>query len=98
LRCQQINVLQWPGQLNYRLKAEEGNLTPPFENREVICCIFQPVAALAQGEKSESACREARSGRGFRGLNARIQLLPVMNADDLKKGLDIARHQAAQQG
>jgi hypothetical protein len=34
----------------------------------------------------------------FAGLNARLQLLPVMNADDLKKGLDIARHQAAQQG
>ena len=26
-----------------------------------------------------------------KGLNARLQLLPVMNADDLKKGLDIAR-------
>jgi hypothetical protein len=34
----------------------------------------------------------------FAGLNARLQLLPVMNADDLKKGLDIARHQAAQRG
>jgi hypothetical protein len=27
----------------------------------------------------------------FAGLNARLQLVPVMNADDLKKGLDIAR-------
>jgi hypothetical protein len=27
----------------------------------------------------------------FAGLNARIQLLPVMNADDLKRGLDSAR-------
>ncbi|MBO0718989.1 MAG: hypothetical protein J2P55_16895 [Rhizobiales bacterium] len=27
----------------------------------------------------------------FAGLNERIQLLPVMNADDLKKGLDVAR-------
>jgi len=27
----------------------------------------------------------------FAGLNARLQLLPVMNADDLKKGLDSAR-------
>jgi hypothetical protein len=25
------------------------------------------------------------------GLNARVQLLPVMNAEDLKKGLDTAR-------
>jgi hypothetical protein len=27
----------------------------------------------------------------FAGLNARVQLQPVMNADDLKKGLDSAR-------
>jgi hypothetical protein len=27
----------------------------------------------------------------FAGLKARVELLPVMNADDLKKGLDIAR-------
>jgi hypothetical protein len=27
----------------------------------------------------------------FAGLNARIQLTPVMNADDLKKGLDSAK-------
>ena len=27
----------------------------------------------------------------FVGLKARVELLPVMNADDLKKGLDIAR-------
>jgi hypothetical protein len=27
----------------------------------------------------------------FAGLNARVQLLPVMNAEDLKKGLDSAR-------
>jgi hypothetical protein len=26
----------------------------------------------------------------FEGLNAKVQLLPVMNADDLKKGLDLA--------
>jgi hypothetical protein len=27
----------------------------------------------------------------FAGLNARIQLLPAMNAEDLKKGLDLAK-------
>jgi hypothetical protein len=27
----------------------------------------------------------------FAGLNAKIQLLPAMNAEDLKKGLDTAR-------
>ena len=27
----------------------------------------------------------------FAGLNARVQLLPVMNAEDLKRGLDSAR-------
>jgi hypothetical protein len=27
----------------------------------------------------------------FAGPNARVELLPVMNADDLKKGLNIAR-------
>jgi hypothetical protein len=27
----------------------------------------------------------------FAGLNARVQLQPVMNADDLKRGLDSAR-------
>lgn len=30
----------------------------------------------------------------FAGLNARIELLPVMNAEDLKKGLDSARRAA----
>jgi len=27
----------------------------------------------------------------FAGLNARVQLLPVMNAEDLKRGVDSAR-------
>ena len=27
----------------------------------------------------------------FAGLNARVQLLPVMNVEDLKRGLDSAR-------
>jgi hypothetical protein len=27
----------------------------------------------------------------FAGLNAKVQLLPAMNAEDLKKGLEVAK-------